>query len=312
MPDYTVELIGPQPEAKGLPATVAYHLIKALYQSAKGAVRLEVEGRSAARGTQPAWLNRAANFQVDIADEFSGLRVRAPTLGEASPDRFGQGVLFGDSIGDQTALSLLLCGLTDALSGRTDSDAYDPSLLKAFEEFGYVLASGVSAIAIRNGREQNPTIRIDPAGLTRAESLQDRTPPPRHVRIAGTLNEIRYSDSGFALLLHDAERTTIRGYLADTADPGILAASWGKQVALSGRAHFRPSGAPLRIEAQSIRQATSNDIAIFSRPPQPADSRLDIKSIARPQGSSTGINAIFGRWPGDETADEIIEALENA
>ena len=30
----------------------------------------------------------------------------------------------------------------------------------------------------------------------------------------------------------------------------------------------------------------------------------------RPQTATTGINAIFGRWPGDETEEEILAALE--
>jgi hypothetical protein len=313
MPEYSVELIGPHLDSPGLPATLAYHLIAALYKSAKGSVRLEVEGRSSAPGTQPAWLNRVANFQVDIAKDFPGLKVHAPTLGEASPDRFGQGALFEDSIGDQSALSFLFRGLSDALCGRADSDAYDANLLKAFDNFGYVLGNqGVSAIAIRNGKADGPTVRIDSAGLARAEGLQERTPAPRHVRIAGTLDAIRYSDSGFALLLRDRETTTIRGYLSDTADTSQLATFWGKSVVLSGYTHFRPSGAPLRIEAQHIRLASSNDIAIFSRVPQSMDARLETRFITRPQDSTTGINAIFGRWPGDETAEEIIEALENA
>jgi hypothetical protein len=29
-----------------------------------------------------------------------------------------------------------------------------------------------------------------------------------------------------------------------------------------------------------------------------------------PQGPRSGINAIFGRWPGDESDEEIMEALE--
>ena len=312
MPDYSVELIGSHREAPGLPATVAYHLIKALYQSAKGAVRLEVEGRSAARGTQPNWLGRVADFSVDIADEFPGLRVRAPTLGDASPDRFGQGVLFGESIGEMSALSFLFRGLTDALEGRTDSEAYDPSLLRMFGEFGYVLGSGVTAINIRNGREGGPVVRIDASGLNRAENLQERTPAPKQVRIAGTLDQIRYSNSAFTLLLHDEERTSIRGYLSESLQPDVLVPHWGKEVAMSAVVHFRPSGAPLRIEAQHVRPASSSDLAVFSEVPQPIESRLDLKSLTRPQGPSSGMNAIFGRWPGNETAEEIIEALEKA
>jgi hypothetical protein len=312
MHEYTVELDGLTREAAGLPATVAYPLIGAIYHGAKGSVRLEIDGRSAAPGVEPSWLGQVADFRVEVADEFSGLKVRAPTLGRVCPDKFATGMLFGEPIAELSAFSFLFRALSDALEGRTDSEACDQALLRMFAEFSQVLAAGVSVITIKDGRGRSPAMQIDPPGLTRASSLRDRTPAARQVHVAGTLDPNPYSEDAFTLLLQDAERTRIRGYLSEALQRDVLRSYRGKEVALSALVHFRPDGAPFRIEAQHVRLATDNDLSVFSEVPQPLESQLEVTSLTRPQGPSTGINAIWGRWPGDESADEIINALERA
>ena len=38
--------------------------------------------------------------------------------------------------------------------------------------------------------------------------------------------------------------------------------------------------------------------------------KLDLNALDQPQGPNTGINAIIGKWPGDESDEEIIALLE--
>ena len=38
--------------------------------------------------------------------------------------------------------------------------------------------------------------------------------------------------------------------------------------------------------------------------------KIDRRALYRPQTPSSGINAIIGRWPGDESEEEILAALE--
>jgi hypothetical protein len=38
--------------------------------------------------------------------------------------------------------------------------------------------------------------------------------------------------------------------------------------------------------------------------------KLDRRALHRPQGPDSGVNAIIGRWPGDESDEEIIALLE--
>lgn len=43
---------------------------------------------------------------------------------------------------------------------------------------------------------------------------------------------------------------------------------------------------------------------------RPLVGKLDLKALHQPQGPNSGINAIMGKWPGDESEEEILALLE--
>ena len=43
---------------------------------------------------------------------------------------------------------------------------------------------------------------------------------------------------------------------------------------------------------------------------RPLVGKLDLAALHQPQGPDSGINAIMGKWPGDETEEEILALLE--
>jgi hypothetical protein len=48
------------------------------------------------------------------------------------------------------------------------------------------------------------------------------------------------------------------------------------------------------------------------RPPfkRPLVGRIDLKALHVPQGPRSGINAIIGKWPGNESEEEVLAMLE--
>lgn len=38
--------------------------------------------------------------------------------------------------------------------------------------------------------------------------------------------------------------------------------------------------------------------------------KLDLEALHQPQGPDSGLNAIMGKWPGDESDEEILALLE--
>jgi hypothetical protein len=244
---------------------------------------------------------------VDLTHDFAGVRIAAPLLREAIPDRFAQESLFPDPFAEASGISLLAEGLSDAQDGRTDSEAYDDALLRSFESFSAVFDHEVEAIEIRNGRADSAQVKVTPSGLQVVEQLHQATPRPEKVRLAGRLDSIRYSNRAFTMVL--AGGRTVRGVLAAGAAE-VLAPLFGRIATVTGIAHFRPSGALARVDAEHIEVGSEHDMELWGRVPRPLSTPLDLTAFERPQGPRSGLNAIIGKWPGEESDEEFFQLLE--
>ena len=72
---------------------------------------------------------------------------------------------------------------------------------------------------------------------------------------------------------------------------------------------YRPDGQLLRLDADLI-EAGANESAFWSRVPRANGRKLDPNEILQPQTPTSGIANIIGKWPGDETDEEIERALK--
>lgn len=309
MLNYTLLLHGFEGAGEGLPGALLRDLLDAVDRGAKGAVRLRLEGRSSAKGGfPPAWVNDAAAFRMTGFHRGTpGVELRIPTLLEALPQKFAQADLFPPVDSTDSALTLMGRSLGEALSGNEESDAYDPPLLRSFEEFREVFRHGVEAVEIRNGRVDTPSLTVTPEGIRTVQRLHRQTPRSQRVRVAGKVDAIRHSDRAFTLVLDSGEQ--IRGVLAE-GEPEVLAPFFGQVAVVSGVAQFRPSGSLLRVDADLLETGTDQDLELWSETPRPLFAPTDDRDLRRPQGPRSGINALIGSWPGDETDDEIFAMLE--
>lgn len=83
---------------------------------------------------------------------------------------------------------------------------------------------------------------------------------------------------------------------------------FGTDVRVSGLAKFRPSGSVLRIEAEAV-QAAQGDVSVWSKMPVPRGRSQAHRELKKPHGARSGIAAIWGKWPGDESDEEFDAAL---
>lgn len=276
-----------------------------LIDGAQGALRLRLEGRSRSRGAAPKWLRDAARFEVLGFQEGSTVvALEAPSIREAQPGLFAQGHLFQEFDPDLSSLQLFEESLGEALSGHSDSDLFDQPLLGVILTANRILRSGVEKIELREPGAAG--VCLDSDHLQRVEHLIRQTPPDQRIRLAGRLDTIRHSDRMFTLILDDGQ--SIRG-LAESVDPAQLAALFGQRAVVSGKAVFRPSGSVLRVEIDLLEPAGAGS-AGWSQMPRPALGRLDPRPRPAPQGPRSGVNKIFGRWPGEESEEEVSRALE--
>jgi hypothetical protein len=306
--ELSIRLEGPRATKARLPGATLRDLLDLILEGSRKALRLRVEGRSTAPGLPPAWLTEAAGFDVVALKEGSTVvDLAAPSIWEAAPSRFQQGDFFSEIDTSRSSLSLFEESFEEALRGKEDADLFDEALLRTFSDFSRLFSGGIERIEIMDRSARHPrSIELKPDRLERVEQLWRRTPPDQRVRIAGRLDTIRHSDQMFTLILESGE--VLRG-IAEGIDSGILAELFGQTVMVSGKAVFRPSGSVLRIEADLIEPAIG-DLSLWSHVPVGLMGAIDRRTLSRPQGPRTGIHAILGRWPGDETDEEISQALD--
>ncbi|EPX56092.1 hypothetical protein D187_007434 [Cystobacter fuscus DSM 2262] len=302
---HEIKLKGPVIRPERIPAPLFHDLLHIFVEGAQRALRLRVEGRSTARGTQPAWMRSAAQFDllIEPPSEPGVFRVESRPLRQVLPANLRPGEApYGLDLA-QTAVDLFEEGLEDALAGATDSDTFDEGLVETFSAFARLFEQGVEAIEIVNGR----TIPIDTEGVERVIRLRRQIPAPQAVRIAGTLDTIRHSDRVFTLMLESG--AVLKG-VAERLEPTRMASLFGKQVVVSGMAVFRPSGSVSRIDVEQMQEASAQESALWSRLPRPLRVSLDTRSLRVVQDDRSGLNAIYGQWPGDESEEELVAALE--
>lgn len=304
---HRIRLRGPGARDKRLSGTRLRDLLDLLVEGSRGAVRMRVEGRSAAPGPLSSWLAAAADFEVLPLEAGSTVvPLDATPLADRAPQRFAQ-FNFLEVDPGRSALSLFEESLEQALCGNEEAELFDQPLLQRFGGFSRVLGDGVERIEITSEEPRGTEgLTIERKSLDRVERLIRDTPPPQRVRIGGQLDTIRHSDRMFTLILAKGE--SLKG-VAEGVAAEQLASLFGMDVIVHGLAVFRPSGKVLRVEADEIARA-EEDLEVWSRPPRPLLADIEPRSLVAEQGPRSGLNAIYGRWPGDESAEELTAALK--
>jgi hypothetical protein len=145
----------------------------------------------------------------------------------------------------------------------------------------------------------------EPLLLTEASTesflqLASEFPPPHVDRCVAVLDSLTMSTHSCTLRLEDG--SALRADLAATIDLELVRALLGEEVLAEGNVHFRASGRVHRMEIDLLTRATPLD-EVWKRPPraEPRPGQL-LPSIgeARP---------LFGQWPGDESDEQIFDAL---
>ena len=81
-----------------------------------------------------------------------------------------------------------------------------------------------------------------------------------------------------------------------------------KRVVVAGQVIYRPSGRMLRVDADRVVSG-EGEAAIWSEIPSSVERPLHAQELHKRQGPRSGVAAIIGRWPGDETNEQVDKAL---
>jgi hypothetical protein len=280
----------------------------------RATVSMAFRNRSHVKGRRPGWLDRAADvrFVDHQGNGESVLYFEAPLLGEAAADVYAQQSLFPEAddrpAKEDTAFDVFGDVLADVQKRNSDSEHYDPSLLLRIASFKRVFKKGpYNEVDFTSRRfPQDAPARFTPALVESARVLLGKTPSPQRVRIVGQLDGLVASTQRFSVLLDSGDKVT-GSFTYDQVD--AMQELWRKRVLVLGTAIYRASGRLLRIDAEAVRSG-ENEPAVFSQMPTPPGTKIDVSRLRKPQGAKSGINAIIGKWPGDETEEVITAILE--
>jgi hypothetical protein len=296
-----IHVTGPAAKGARVNGAMLRDLLDALVDAVQQAVRLRTEGRSRAPGSIPAWLEKAAAFDVELRRGSTQLALMAAPLGELVPEKFAQVDMFDPVSPAATCIDVFMEALDDALASKADSDRYDDGLIETMTAFGKVLDHEVGSFELRNGRAR----KIERVTVEALRQLRRSIPADQRVRVAGKLDLLKHSSKIFSV---DVPAGAVRGVVVGDADLSQLGQLLGKQVVVSGLAKFRPSGRVLRVEADQIVPAVG-DTTLWEAMPRPLFADLDVRGLRVPQGPRSGVAAIFGQLPGDESDDDFDEAV---
>jgi hypothetical protein len=306
-----IVLSGAKHYGERLPPQAVGQTLVAIPNLVRQSVDMVFRGQSIATGKRPGWLTAASDlWLVGVSGgEESVLTFEAPTLGDAAPELFRQGEFPWTSRPnpDDTGFDLLGDVLSDVATANSESERFDARLLIELWGTRTIFKRAYSDLTLISQRHgaHDPAI-LNSATLVTAKQLYDTTPRPQAAMIVGKLDMIRDSTQTFALIMEDGQE--VRCMMAKE-EVETLTPLFKHRVAVSGRAVFRASGRLLRLEAESVRDAAPSD-RFFARVPKPNAQRYDPRRALKEQSHKRGVAAIIGKWPGDESDEQIDEWLE--
>jgi hypothetical protein len=297
---------GAEDENPGIAVAFGGLLFRQIERTVQPCVRMALTGRSAqvgqpSRWLQAAWDVRATGFSRQGLNTIVHLAL--PKLGDAAPKAFDQRKLWEKSLDpDETALELMGKLVADVRDQVANSDTYDGPMLQRLTGWHGLLQSKVKTVLIPSGSPSSPSI-LDDSVVADARLLNSRIPDPRQIRVVGRIDMVRHSTRSMGLRLDD--QNEIR---CAVVNEGItdLGAYLNKEVTILGKAIYRPSGSVLRLDVEQVLDTTVGREQFSTVSPSLEGTKKLERKIQTPR---TGISAVFGSWPGEESDEELLSAL---
>jgi hypothetical protein len=305
--DQEIVVQGAEDESPGVGIAFGGKLFRQIERTVQPCVRMALTGRSAQVGQPPKWLQaawdvRATGFSRRGSDMVIHLSV--PKLGDAAPKVFEQQRLWDEAVKpDETALELMGKLVQDVREQVINSDAYDAPMLSRLTGWNGLLESKIRTVVLPTNGMNSPNSILDGFVIAGAKALSNRIPAERQVRVVGKIDMVRYSTWSMGLRLDDGSEVRCAVVNEEISELGEFL---NKEVTVLGKAIYRPSGSVLRLDVEQILETTSGR-GQFSQ--VPLSMEIKPKLERRVQTARTGVAAMFGTWPGDETDEELLAAL---
>jgi anti-anti-sigma regulatory factor len=284
-------------------------LAKSTKEIAQKALMLKVFGFSDIELS--AQFRRASEIRLEklVSDEINGTAMLidcnyfADSVKTFQFDAF-KPELWGD-LQQLTPMALVIKSFRAALIDSEDKDILDKSLLKSLIKFKKNF-SGKKQVFHLSNRQSVPEIDIKIDDFKKIELLEENIPEPNKVTVLGTFDELKYSKQKVVLVTLDG---TINATVRDEALFLQMLEYVGKELTITGMAHYKPTGKLSFIEINSFSEPGKTD-KYFAKIPQALTVQQQIDFQLKERRALNPFASIIGKWPGEETWQEIINELD--
>lgn len=307
---YSIRLLGIKSPDGTIPLVALKEISEIILNGSERALRLSVEGASTKRGRIPEWLKRSLEFTVTgIRKGSTILEIEAPKLLESAPTQVQQQDLWYTRPNpEDTAISIFSKSVIEATSGNMESKYYDQGVLDSLLASKPLFDAYVDEVEITSQEKPQVSFNLKRDDLINISKLQKSMREPQAVIISGIFNLIEHAERRFQLVQEDGHKIFGRAESRLISDDDMKE-FWGKKVTIRGMAYYSPSGKIRLIDGQVIKSFEPGE-QVFER-----ISDLDIpmvitQRVEMVEASRRPLMDIWGKWPGEESIDDILSALK--
>lgn len=204
-----------------------------------------------------------------------------------------------------TPMALVIQTFRSALLDGEEKGNLDKPLIKALLRFKRNFISENEVFFLSN-RQSVPEIEITKHDFDTIEHLDHSIPEPKRIILNGQLDEMKVSKNKLGLVTPEG---LVHVFANDNAIIQGIVDYLGKEVTISGIAHFKPNGQLSYIDIQEYFSPGSKD-SFYSKKPQAMNVEQQALFQIKQGKRRNPLSAITGKWPGDESFDDLIKMLE--
>ncbi|WP_143306514.1 hypothetical protein [Chitinophaga vietnamensis] len=305
---YEIKLSGANEDNGKIELHRLVHLAQAITDIASGALRIRLTGISFASGRKNERISNA--IKIHLADLKKGSTILQlecdtfkDTLAGQQGDVFNPGIL--DVLPEQTPMTLVIESFRHAINYQNGTNYLDKGLLKKLKSFEKIFCEENESIIFSN-QGSTPELQIKRSDIKRIQKLEESIPEPQEIIVNGIVDELKYSKSRVNIATEDG---LVNGILNDALEPEEISKYWGKNLTISGKAHYQPNGRLSFIFIEKIFEPSEAD-KYFSKASKKETVEQQISRQQRQLKNSNHLGEIVGQWPGEEDIDEILKALD--
>ena len=210
-----------------------------------------------------------------------------------------------DELLSLTPMALVINSFRAALTDKGDLDNLDKPLLKSLMKFKRSFEHDDEVFSFSN-RNTIPEIEIRKQDFKKIENLEESIPEPKKVMVNGMLDEMKISKSKLGLITSDGN---VNLFVTEKSLLPELREYLGREVTISGTAHFKPNGTVSFIQVDEYSEPGETD-KVFNRKPRAMGTEQQVLFQLKAGKKQNPLNDLIGSWPGDESLDELLEMLD--